>query len=894
MRSLLLALVLLLVALPAQAIPVAFVAAAIGISATGFAAAAITFALNFVLSMVISFVAQSLLRPNQQKPGAQGGSSSPVIDNKLTVRQATAARQIIYGQTRVGGIYGLMHVTNNNNHLHLIILLAGHECEEIGDIWFNDEVVPLDGSGNVSSGKFNGKARILKHLGAADQVADATLMAEAPDIWTANDRLRGIAYIYVRLTYNADVYATGVPNITAVIKGKKVYDPRSALTAWSANSALCVADYLCDTVYGLPVDYDTGIDETALIAAANASDEDVDLADGNTEARYQADGVMPSSAQPQEILGRLLASMHGKAPYDGEQWKIIAGVYQTPTLSTFTDDELRAGPKIKTLTSRRDLFNAVKGTFVGPDNNWQEADFPVVASETYRELDGGQALYKDIVLPFTRSPARAQRIAKIDLLKARQQIIANMPCKLSAWRAQAGDTILWTSERYGWTDKPFEVSRCQFAVDSSTGEVGVDLELRETAAAVYDWTSNEESTIDPAPNTDFPDVFNVLPPSNLTVSETLYTTRDGGGVKAKVTLAWEASPDAFVQSGGGYLCQYKLSDDAVWVTVTDDNFADLTVDIFDVDPGIYDFRVYAVNWAGVRAEMPLALSRAISGLAAPPSAPVNLTVVAMESFALARCSLSPDLDVRQGGFIEFRHSSATTGATWDTALSLCDPLPAISGAWALPLKAGTYLAKFYDSSGIPSPTAASFVQTQSSAHVFTTLPDGVSEFAPVFAGTKSGVTVSDDDALTLDGGGLISEVPLISELPSIAFAGGAEASGYIDYDEIMDLGGVERCRLTSTVESEIRAVLDRIRARTTLVSTWPRVGSGVTGDEGDSWLLVATTQDDPGGTPTWTEWERLDASTYQARAFKFRRVLESYDSSFTPAILLDDVVAEGV
>ena len=865
----------------------ALVAAALT-SAIGATAASIVGAL---VSAALSFVAQALLRPPQVQPSQQAQSSAPTIDNKITVRQATAPRQIVYGETRGGGVYALVHTTDNNTWLHLVICCAGHEIEEFTEIWFNDEAVTLSGR-TVVSGKFANKAHINKHLGASDQAADATLIAESAGAWSTSDRLRGIAYLYVRLDWDATVYAAGIPNITAVMKGKNdVYDPRDDSTGWSSNSALCVANYLCDTRYGVPVDYATGIDETALIAAANSCDENVTLAAGGTEKRYSTDGGLLSSSQPQEILGRLLGAMHGRAPYDGDRWRILAGVYQTPAL-TFTDDDLRQGTrKVQTLTSRRDLFNAVKGTFVGPDNNWQEADFPPVKSATYAAQDG-QEIFKDIALPLTRSSSRAQRIAKIDLLRARQQIVAQFACKLTVWRAQAGDTVYWTSDRYGWTAKAFEIKRARFATDSQDKNptLGVDLELIETAATDYDWSTDQESTVDPAPNTDFPNARDALPPSNLTATESLYSTRDGGGVKAKVRLAWDASPDAFVTSGGGYRVSYKLAADSDYIPVG--TSPTLFCEILDVAAGLYDFRVEAINWAGNPSD-PLDLQQSIAGLSAPPAAPVNFTVAALESFALARCTIPTELDVLQGGYVVFKHAAVTTGATWATALTLADPLPAASGAWSLPLKTGTYLLEIYDSSGIPSGSPASFVVDQASAHNFVALSGGLVTEDPGFAGTKTSVGVVGGE-LVLAGAGLISAIPLISGVRSIAYFGGVVESGTYDYATKMDLGSVKRHRLTNDVAARIFSALDRITLREGDVSTWARISSGVTGAEADSYLLVASTADDPAGAPTWTDWQRLDSATFNCRGHKFRRVLETRDSSANVAISADSVIAEGV
>ena len=60
------------------------------------------------------------------------------------------------------------------------------------------------------------------------------------------------------------------------MRGKKVFDPRTGLTSFSSNPALCIRDYLLSD-YGLGAALDE-IDEASFIAAANLCDEPVQAA----------------------------------------------------------------------------------------------------------------------------------------------------------------------------------------------------------------------------------------------------------------------------------------------------------------------------------------------------------------------------------------------------------------------------------------------------------------------------------------------------------------------------------------------------------------------------------------------------------------------------------------
>ena len=68
--------------------------------------------------------------------------------------------------------------------------------------------------------------RIKKHLGSDTQQADADLVNEVPQ-WTTSHMLSGIAYLYVRLKYDADAFPSGITNISEEIKVKKILDIRT-------------------------------------------------------------------------------------------------------------------------------------------------------------------------------------------------------------------------------------------------------------------------------------------------------------------------------------------------------------------------------------------------------------------------------------------------------------------------------------------------------------------------------------------------------------------------------------------------------------------------------------------------------------------------------------------
>ena len=117
--------------------------------------------------------------------------------------------------------------------------------------------VSISGGGttiNCSSGNYvtvrytvdasGGGVRWSKHLGTAGQTTDAYLASVAPTRYTANHRLRGLAYVTVTLDLEVQRFQAGPPNITFEVSGRKLLDTRTSTTAWSANPALVIRDFL--------------------------------------------------------------------------------------------------------------------------------------------------------------------------------------------------------------------------------------------------------------------------------------------------------------------------------------------------------------------------------------------------------------------------------------------------------------------------------------------------------------------------------------------------------------------------------------------------------------------------------------------------------------------------
>lgn len=705
--------------------------------------AILTAVTNVVILTAVNYGLNRALTKNPTAPSLEA------LNNTTTIRSATAPRQLIYGEIRVGGVLVYAETSGTGNeYLNLVIALAGHEVEAIGDIYFNDEVVPL--SGSSATGAYAGVASVFKHLGTSTQTVDTDLQAAVTATnWSNDHRLRGIAYIYVKLKFDQNKFPGGIPNISAIVKGRKVLDTRTSTTAWSANWALCVRDYL--TLSGLGLGASAAeINVAECDAAANICDEDVTLNPSGTEKRYTVNGLIDLSETPGGILQKLTSAGAGLILYIGGKWIIRAGAYQTPAL-TFDENDFRGPLSVQTKSSRRETFNGVKGIYVSAGNQYQPADFPqiigklaataivedlqyvitVVGNTDFTAIgasantvgvlftatgagtgtgyvdhwlgeDGGERIWRDVELPFTTSSPTAQRLAKIELERGRQQITVSAPMKLTAMQCQAGDVINLTNTRMGWTAKPFEVVEFSFTVEDQGGSpaLGVDLVLRETASAVWDWNNGEEAVVDAAPNTTLYDPRVIETPTGLTLladSTTQILQSDGTFVPA-IKITWTAPTGAYILNGGFAEIGYKLStatDYILWNTV-DGNIVEER--LTDVKAGSqYHVRIRFMNQLGVYgAYCAAVLSAAVAGDATIPNGPSGGSFVAGDTAAEPRpptrlengvqlyaCivkwtpSTSPDVS-----FYDFQGSSINSDAAADIVYDVNGPEFRVVGRYA--------------------------------------------------------------------------------------------------------------------------------------------------------------------------------------------------------------------
>lgn len=828
----------------------AIVAAVATVGAVVTGTVAVSSALTYFLVTTAMGAALNALAP---KPNLAGLTSSASRGYSINGESGAAIdHQIIYGRARVGGVRVYDASTgSDNSFLHRIIAFAGHEIESYDQIYLNDEVVTLDSNGNVTSpSRYNGFVRIKRYFGAVGQTADSQLVSETSSLsdgrWTTQHTLSNIAYLYVRFTYNVDVFPNGVPVVSAVIKGRKVFDPRTSTTAWSDNPALCLRDYLT-AEFGFN-QTSTRIDDAAVITAANICDETV-----SGEKRYTCNGSFLTSLSPSQILSDMLTSMGGLLWYSQGKWRMKAAKYVTPTV-TLDENDLRSGVSLSTRHSRRSNFNTVKGKFKGPESEWQEADYPAVTNQVFISTDNGVVNTLDYPLPFTNSSKTAQRIANIALRRNREQLTFSASFGLKAFQVEVGDFVYINNTRFGWFNKPFEVTSWTFGLTEGL-DLQVQMTLREISSAVF---TNENPAIFESNNTNLPSPF--------------YTEPVGISLGGDVRIVNENLVDVILatvtttqpNNVERVEVQFKKSTDSNWTIVGVGDIGTYEVLVVD-SKATYDFRVRSYNYLGVKSDWQTYNAFQPVGLAAPPADVVNFRANLNGPSINLEWGAVPDLDL---SYYLVRHALEETGATFANATTAVEKVSRPATVVSVPTRPGTYLIRAYDKLGNPSINSTSVVVPATALETFTNNLTQTEH--PTFSGSKIGCSVVSNEL----------RITTTTSPPSTAI---------YDFSNYIDTGSVRRVR--SRVDINVNrfdsnaALFDSIPG---LFDSLPGLFDDFTGgsqiSDTDVLTYISITEQDPSGTPTWSPYQLFKAGDFYGRAFRFRVELKSQTSGVSPSI----------
>jgi len=900
----------------------------------------------------------------------------------VTSKAPTSPYRIIYGESRVGGTIVYAETTSaTNEFLHMVIVLAGHEVDDMPTIFLGDDEVALETTSNDSNGipiftptssdQYNGKLRIKKHFGNADQLADANLVSEVSQ-WTTNHRIQGKAYIYAKFTFDKDVYPNGVPNVSAIVKGKKCFDPRATsftassgnvstsnntitlsshglstfdrakydkngntviggladgteyfvikvddntiklatnyanalagtaisltsvtgsttqkfnFSTFSDNPVLATRDYLKNTIYGMQVE-DVEINDTNFIASANTCDEVVNVANpSGTEKRFTCNGSFQLSQTPKVIIENFMTSMGVFLIYSNCRFKTIPSSYLSPTV-TLNESNLRSGISINSRISKKELFNAVKGLYSEPANDYQPQNYPILTSTGFQAEDNGERIYAEFDYPFTNSSRMCQRLSKIQLLKVRQQISFSASFDMTAFNLDIGDTVNITNARMGFTNKTFQVLEWGFSIDATDGNLQIDANFKEIASAVYDFSTGDYSTVSSGKATNLPKASTVSAPQAIALSDELVSYNDGT-VIVKLVINLTEATDNFTEI---YEVEIKQLTDKDGNSVSDTfkligrggrtKFEFLNV----IDRASYEVRARGVNIYGVNSST-ISASHTVVGLSDPPPDVENFAcnIVGLDAFLSWTA-----VDVLDLAYYELRYQNTTSNAAWANSIPIVKKVSRPATSVVVPAKTGAYLIKARDKLNLPSVNATIVYVAVDTIGNFNFVTSSTQN--PNFNGVKDNVLVSKNysatNALSLadtqlfDSGVGNFDIYTTRNFDSGTTSGNLASEGFYNFDNVIDVGSRVKTTISAGITQEsinIDDLFDTISGNFDL-----RAGlfDGDAEVNCEAVLQIAISTDNV----SFTAFQDFVVGDYLARYYKFRLKLASFDGSATPVV----------
>ena len=449
---------------------------------------------------------------------------------------------VIYGQRKVGGtrIFVSTGGGKKNEYLYIALALCEGEVAEIGDVYINDVL--------SSDSKYSGFVTIEKYLGT-DAQTYSTLLAEADDTWGSSHRLRGVAYLAIRFKYDPDVFS-GIPEVQAIVRGRKVYDPQSDTTVWSSNPALCLRDYLTNSRYGKGLN-PALLDDASFVAAKAFCDATVTSSSSGSDTQkiFECNAVIDTGKNIFDNVKILLRGMRGLMPYSNGIYSLVIDKSESSSFD-LTPDNITSDLTVAS-AGKSKKYNKVTVKFTNPEANWQSDTVfwpPAGSTEeaTFLSEDNNQELSTEITLPTVTNYYSARDIARVACLTSRaSDLSVKVTATSEALKIAAGDVIRLEHPSMGWVDDGVTDARQLFRVVGlqlvNTGEV--KLTLQKYDSTIYTWdVGSDEPANQP---TTLPNPFAIEPPSGLSIEETTLVA-DDGTLLPSLRVTWTAANDAFV------------------------------------------------------------------------------------------------------------------------------------------------------------------------------------------------------------------------------------------------------------------------------------------------------------------------------------------------------------
>lgn len=521
-------------AMAAGSIIVAAVMGSSWVAANAVLATVVAFAINMVVSTVIS---KALFSPNQPSDGGLA-SQAPDPGNRQQIPPATDNKlPVVYGDAWVGGTIIDLSISQNNQEIYYVLALsevtntnAGQTPDTFtfGDIYYGGKKVIfdsifrykvtglLDESTGITDTKVAGKIEFYLYSNGSNQPYNSSKSAiavmSASDLvykWDSTKLMSNCAFMIIHLTYNADAGIRGIEQTRVQVKNSRY------------TTGDCFYDYMVNTRYGaaLPVSQ-INTDSLAELSAYSGQSFTYTTYEGTTttQTRFRFDGTLDTEQSVMQNLQSMAACCDCLIKYNEitATWGVIVQKPSYTVVMDCNDSNIVSAIQI-TPVDLANSYNVAEVKFPDKQNqdSFNSAIFDLAQIDPALLFPNEPVNKQSISLPLVNDDVRAQYLANRFLKSAREDLQVDCSVNFVGIQLEAGDIVTLTNANYGWAAKPFRINKVTETFQDD-GSIICKLLLMEFNASVYDDVAITQFT--PSPNTGIGDplFFGYIPPPTVT------------------------------------------------------------------------------------------------------------------------------------------------------------------------------------------------------------------------------------------------------------------------------------------------------------------------------------------------------------------------------------------
>lgn len=367
------------------------------------------------------------------------------------LRQAIPYRLWGVGEARGAGAFMLWE--SKGDKLISVQAMIAHRINAYLQFYLNDDKVTVTDEivGGIGKRYDDQRVFISQRLGLVPEtpMERITDLLEGEGVWTENHRGDGQASLGMvcrapEQEKMQTAFPYGPPSLTAVMELALVWDFRDEAQdpedpetwVFSRNSALILCWHECFNPFGSKRDFRKAILPVLDMwqEEADVCDEDVPLAVGGTEKRYECGGIDSTKNDPKAATNAILASCDGWMCERGDGALLfVAGKFREKYVATITDADV-VGYAMQHDVLFEEEINRLVPRFVYPATDYNTTDTDYF-EDTAAQLVAGRVLPQEANFDWVLQWRQARRLGKREWTRIQEKKRGKIDLRLTGFNA---------------------------------------------------------------------------------------------------------------------------------------------------------------------------------------------------------------------------------------------------------------------------------------------------------------------------------------------------------------------------------------------------------------------------------------------------------------------------